>query len=174
MSFPRTLLLTWQAPDVRYAGGEVLRRILGELPAERVAWAYLQPCRREVALGPVRHAAFAQREAHWRLRRSALRYLYENDWQSGRLAERIARWLGDSGVELIWTLAEMGSLGVALRLQRRLGAPLHATVDDAYEFARSALPRYYYPFCRRAAGRWPRRSTTWNGRRRTVWTFSGK
>jgi len=53
----------------------------------------------------------------------------------------------------LWVLAEMGAVTVGRRLRQRLGVPLHATVHDAYEFARLALPRRYEPLYRRSARR---------------------
>lgn len=143
--FPRTLLLTWQRPDGRYAGAEVLRKTLRELPQDCVRWAYLAG-QAEAADGllPV-HRGFRPHALHWRLRNHALHYYFLHNVQAPRLAGAIARWIRDFKPDVVWALAEMGVVNVARLLSKRLNLPLHITVHDSYDFARFAMPRRYYP-----------------------------
>lgn len=150
---PRTLLLTWQRPDGHYAGAEAVRKIVDMLPRDRIRWAYLGP---ESNLRMDRFppcASFEPRHVHWRLRNTALRYWYEQHWQAGALARRIAAWARPLDPQRVWVLAELGAVPVGRRLQSMLRVPLHVTVHDAYEFGQMALPRRYYPTYRRSAMR---------------------
>lgn len=151
--FPRTLLLTWQSPDGRYAGAEVLRKILGELPADRLRWAYLDATARAAPAGLPEHRGFELRHAHWRLRNTSLRYVWEQHAQAAPLARRIADWAEPLRPQLVWLLAEMGAVTIGRRLGRLLGIPVHATIHDAFEFGRFSLPRLYYPLYRRSVRR---------------------
>ena len=152
-AFPRTLLLTWQRPDGRYAGAEVIRKILRCLPREQIRWAYLaDPIPAPWPEGP-ESVGFAPNPIHWRLRDTAWRYLYMHHLQAGCLAGRIAEWIRPFQPELLWVLAELGAVPAADRLRRRLRIPVHATVHDTYEFSRFTLPRRYYPVYYRSAVR---------------------
>jgi hypothetical protein len=151
MNIPRTLLLTWWPPDIRYAGGEAIRRIVERLPPERLAWATLRPHGADFR-PPCAHRSFSPRALHWRLRRTALNDYFE-DLQAPRVAAAIAAWAAPFRPELIWVLPELGAAGVAQHLRRRLGVPVHATVHDAHETARFIVPRLYYPWYARRVGR---------------------
>jgi hypothetical protein len=153
MDFPRTLLLTWQRPDGRYAGAEAVRKVVGSLPRQNLRWAYLGRKAPLAGRQLPESAAFEPRHIHWRLRDTALRYWYEQHWQADALARRIAAWAGEFRPERLWVLAEMGAVTVGRRLQGRLKIPVHATVHDAYAYARFALPRSYFPMYRRSAMR---------------------
>lgn len=152
-SAPRILLLAWQGPDGRYAGAEAIRKVVAELPPARVRWAHLGPPARLPADHFPECAGFEPKHLHWRLRDTGWRYLYEQHWQAEALARRIAAWAEPFQPQRLWVLAEMGALTVGARLGARLRIPIHATVHDAYEFARLALPRWYYPLYRRSAMR---------------------
>jgi hypothetical protein len=143
-SFPRTLLLTWRAPDGRYATNEVLRKIAGRFPAGTLQWASMTAPRPEAAaLCP--HRAFAPRHLHWRLEWTALNYFYVHNVQAPAIARRVAAWAAPFRPEVIWVLAELGATNVAHCLRRLLGVPIHATVHDAYECARFIDPPRYHP-----------------------------
>lgn len=158
---PRILLLTWQRPDGRYAGAEVLRKILSRLPRDQVRWAYLAQSV-QTGSGIPESRGFEPRSIHWKFRNTVWRYLYTQHVQSRRLATAIARWANPFAPEVIWVLAELGALTVGFRLHRMLGIPMHATVHDAYEFSRFALPRGYYPIYFRSAMRLVRNATSFD------------
>jgi hypothetical protein len=151
---PRTLLLSWQRPDGRYAGAEALRKVVRQLPRESLRWAYLAvPMAGETSEELPEHRGFACRSLSWRLRRYAISYWYAHNFQAAGVAGRIAQWVKPFQPELIWVLAELGAVNVADCLSRRLGIPVHATVHDSYSFARFAVPRRYYPLYRRDVAR---------------------
>jgi len=139
---PRTLLLTWRAPDGRFAGAEALRKLAGRMDGRRLRWASLRPCRQESVFKLCEHRAFAPRALHWRLREGALG-LWLEDFQAGARARRIAAWTADFRPQVVWVLAEMGAVRVARELRRITGLPLHATMHDAPENARAVLPHAY-------------------------------
>ena len=144
-AFPRVLLLTRWAPGARYAGGEALRKVVGRLPREQIRWACLD--RAGAADGSLPESrGFPPREAHWRLRRSFLQMFYVNYLQAGRLSREIAEWVKPFRPGLIWVASDMEAISVALRLEKRLGIPVHATVYDAYECCRLfTVPASFYP-----------------------------
>jgi len=160
--FPRILLLSWQRPDGRYAGAEVLRKILGCWPHELARWAYLDTEARTVPAHLPPSRAFPPRPVHWRLRNTVWRYWYMQHWQSRRLALAVAEWARAFQPQVLWVLAELGTVTVGERLARLLQTPVHVTLHDALEFGRFALPRSYYPLYIRAAHRLLRRAATFD------------
>lgn len=141
MTMPRVALLTWWAPDTRY---KVIQKIAAFFPSDRLCWASLLPARAESRFA-FRHAAFPAQELHWRLRKTALQFFW-NERQAARLAREIAAWARGWKPEVVWVLPEMDAAGVGWHLQRELRLPLHVTVHDAHETARPMVPRIYYPF----------------------------
>lgn len=145
VEFPRTILLSWQRPDGRLAGAELLRRMVSQWPPERLQWAYLSPNAPSES-APVPHRGFPPRELHWRLRRTVLAPLWAWHLQARSMARRMAAWVRPFRPERVWVLAERGAVTIGRFLARRLGIPLHVTVHDAFDFAQFTLPRSYYPF----------------------------
>ena len=153
MDFPRTLLVSWQRPDGRYAGAEVLRKILRELPRDKVRWACLAvPMAGDAPETPA-HRAFPPRTLTWRLRNYTVNYWFMHNLQSNAVARKIAEWAAPFQPQIIWVLAEMGAVNVARHLGGRLGVPIHATVHDSYAFARFAVPQRYFPLYLHDVGR---------------------
>lgn len=151
---PRTLLLSWQRPDGRYAGAEVLRKIVRTLPRESVRWAYLGlPMKGETPPGLPESRAFPPRSLSWRFRNHVLNWLYMYNVQAPRIAAGIAAWAEPFRPQVVWVLAEMGAVNMARHLSRRLRIPVHATVHDSYAFARFARPHAYYSTYRRNVAR---------------------
>jgi hypothetical protein len=123
-----------------------LRKILREMPPERVRWAYLaRPMAGAVPDGLPEYRAFPPRMLPWRLRTRAINYWYTHKAQARGIAESIAGWAEPFRPQVIWVLAELGAVNVAYHLGRRMRVPVHATVHDSYAFARFAMPRAYYP-----------------------------
>jgi hypothetical protein len=132
-SLPRTLLLTRWSPTARYAGGEAIRKIIGELPHDALRWAYLTQTVAEDGLRLPAQRGFPPRELHWRLRTSALRFFFVHGIEAPRLARQIAEWVADFRPEVLWVASDMEAIGVAACLRRQLRIPVHATVYDAFE-----------------------------------------
>ncbi|MBN2301151.1 MAG: hypothetical protein JXN60_01410 [Lentisphaerae bacterium] len=55
--------------------------------------------------------------------------------------------------EVLWVLAELGTVSVGYHLHNMMGLPIHATVYDAHETARWHLPSLYYPWYIRSVDR---------------------
>lgn len=151
MDFPRTLLLTLAAPDTKYSG-QVLRRNVEALPADRLRWASLQACEPGAAFD-FGHRAFEPIRLHWRLRRGAFEHFWTHEWQSRRLARRIAHWARPFAPQVLWVLPELGAASVGRHLRRLLGVPLHLTCHDAHETAAFIVPPRYYPAYARSVNR---------------------
>ena len=156
MTFPRTLILTWHAPDMPY---KILLRTVRLLPPELVYYSSLRPCSvdREYAFA---HKAFEPRQLHWRFQSSLLNLIYTSECQGKALAGRIAEWAVPFRPEVIWVVAQLGALNVGYHLHRMLKIPIHATVQDAHENARSTLPLPYYPIYMRSVDRLLRNART--------------
>ena len=144
MNTPRLLLLTSYAPDMRYAGGEAIRKLVGRFPADRIRWASLH-ARRDASALPFEHRSFVPRQLHWRLRRTVWNAFHTDEWQAARLARDIAAWLGGDRPEVLWVVPELGAVNVAYHLAAALNLPVHATIHDAWETARFIVPPLYYP-----------------------------
>ncbi|MDP6849292.1 MAG: hypothetical protein QGI24_10945, partial [Kiritimatiellia bacterium] len=145
MDFPRTLLLTAWRQDARYAGAEAIRRILGQLPRDRIRWSSLEQMKTEGELDLPACATFELRRPHWRLAKSTFGYLWTHELQTKRLADRIADWASDFDPELIWVLPELAAIPTATHLAGITGIPLHATLYDVLESAREiCIPALYY------------------------------
>jgi len=134
--FPRTLLLTWNPPTLRFAGGEAVRKVLSVLPSDRVRWACLSDCACELGGDLPEYAAFGPRPWHWRLEGSLAGCLLRYEWAARQRARRIAEWVKHFKPEVVWTVPELDAIEVAARLCRRVGVPLHLTLHDAHECAR--------------------------------------
>ena len=140
--FPRTLLLTWWAPDTAYKN---MRKIVDRLPDGSVAWCSLRPARPEARF-PFPHVSAAPRGLHYRFDRTALGQWLLHEAQADSAARRLAEWARPFRPEVVWVLPEMGAARAGRLLARRLGVPLHATAHDAHETARFIVPPLYYPF----------------------------
>ena len=143
MQFPRTVLLSWQAPDGRYAGAEVLKRIATRLPKGAVKWAYLGKEQGGNGLPGVECRGFMSSRLHWRLQDTSVGYFYADVVQAWHLARRIADWVKTDSPEVIWVLAELGAVNVARHLHAMLGVPIWVTMHDAYECADMFVPPIY-------------------------------
>ena len=151
---PRTLLLTRWAPDARFAGGEVQRKLVGHMPVESLRWAYLNPCERpeDISARSTR-IAFPLKWVHWRLRRTGLQYLWAHV-QSAGLARQIAEWGKEFVPQVVWIASDLEGITVGRLVAKRLGLPIHLTVYDAFEWCRKCgVPSWYtalyYPELRR-------------------------
>jgi len=152
MSFPRTLLLSSGPADFPYAGGEVMRKIIRELPRDTIRWCYLHKSSgKHFEKLPVT-AYFPLPEFYWRLRGSiATRIMLRA--KARKTALEIARWVKEFKPELLWVLAEEEAVNVGFFLQKELDLPLHLTFHDAPEvFASlfgsySFLSRFFYYDC---------------------------
>lgn len=143
--FPRTLLLTSWPPDGHYAGAEAMRRLLRVLPHERVLWCSLKAASCELPNDLPRHLAIVAPALHWRLRDSALGYVWDFDVMARGLAKAIGVKCRDFKPEVIWVLPELLAIPVGYHLARGLRLPLHATVYDTPESAGDiCVPRMYF------------------------------
>lgn len=147
--FPKTALITWFPPDMRYAGCEFLRKVVSCLPQDGVLWCSLAGTGDGAAC-----CSFEFPRMHWRMRGTTLEYLFTNHLLARSLARRIHAWLTKTGVERIWTVAELSGINVAYALGRLSGLPVHATVHDAHEFSRHVgIPPAYHSLYVRSARR---------------------
>ena len=163
---PRTLLLTWWPPDLRYAGGEFVRRLVGALPPDSIRWACLTPMspRETGSLLLPCSQSFVPLSLHWRVRRTKLAAVALVEAAGLRVASQIARWVAGWKPEVLWVLPELGAIRVAKPLQDLLGIPLHLTLHDAHECAGyEALPSWYMPWYLRRAYDVVRRAASVDG-----------
>ena len=145
-AFPRTLLLTWWPPTLRYAGGEFIRRLVRLLPAEQLKWAYLSPVSQERTATSCECQPFVPLTLHWRLRKTKLASVVTMEWAGHGTAKRIAEWVRPWQPQVLWVLPELAAVGVARHLRILLGIPVHLTLHDVFESAGfSELPNWYVP-----------------------------
>lgn len=144
MDIPRTALITWCPPDIRYAGGEFLRKAVRRLPPDRIRWCALSGSPQWSPEAGAAGRVFAGRPLHWRLKDTSLAHGYRDAVEAPRLARAIARWLEPFRPELLWVLPELASVSVGLSLARITGLPVHVTLHDAHEQAvHAGVPRLY-------------------------------
>jgi len=151
VKIPRILLVILSSPDAKY-GGEVMRRIVDRLPADKIRWASLRNCKTD-ELRSFSARSFGRGELHWRLRDTALSYWYANELHAYRIAREIRQWVIPFRPELIWTLADPGVATVAWHLHKKLNLPLHTTIHDAPVTARFFMPSTYASLYERRAMR---------------------
>ena len=152
-ALPRTLLLTWWPPTLKYAGGEFVRRLVGVLPAGRVKWAYLSPIAKDDIPVSCECRSFVPVDLHWRLRRTKAASAFAMELTAYWTARRIAEWIRPWKPQVLWVLPELAAVGVGTHLRAMLGIPVHLTLHDVFESAGfGELPAWYVPrYVRRAA-----------------------
>lgn len=154
MAPPRILLLTWCAPDSPYAGGEVLRRIVRQMPAGAVRWIGLAAPQHGAGLEGIDWRAVPARCLHWRLRNGELGHWWSAVRDIPRMAVLVEQEARAFQPQVLWVLGELAAVGVGLRVSERLGIPLHVTMHDAPEESRhSGVPKAYGCFYRRSVRR---------------------
>jgi hypothetical protein len=151
-AFPRTLLLTWWPPTLKYAGGEFVRRLVGVLPAGQVKWACLSPLSGAAPVAACECRDFVPPQLHWRLRKTRIGTAVGLELAGRSVARRIAEWVGPWQPQVLWVLPELAAVGVATHLRALLGIPVHLTLHDVFESAGfSEVPAWYVPrYVRRA------------------------
>lgn len=138
--FPKTLLITRWPADGRYAGAEVMRRVVRYIGTERVRWASFSSSQTREVRSHLGY--FPARGIHWRFRGGFLEYLIKRADAKRALIE-VVKWLGDFKPEVIWVVAELEALALSLSLSKKMGVPIHATFFDAPENSKLFLSQKY-------------------------------
>jgi hypothetical protein len=148
-TFPKVILVTPAAIDGKYAGGEVIRKIVKALPKGSVWWCGLKKRGNGKVENVVEEKTLSYPEMHWRFRRNSLALLLRAQLGARQRAKQIVLWTKSFHPNVLWVLAEEEGVNVAFFLHKLLKLPMHLTFHDVPEiFARqfAMYPGLYTSF----------------------------
>lgn len=131
---PRVLLMTDYPPDEPHGGGHLMRRLVGCLPNESVAWFSSRPLRGGKMPPGLEGIPFAHADYTWRRPNrfglAAWRERFNLQWASQLQARAAAAWGRRHGVKGVWAVMQDQCILSGPAAARRLGVPLHVSVHD--------------------------------------------